>query len=116
MAEPKRYKVFYCFNALGIEVSAGLAVEMSEAEIYPALFAKLTEDGDFIGLVDGAGGTLQVLYEASDKTYWVEIPDVPKRGVHGRHFSLEEATVLFKALPEAFRVADFPSLEFQSWV
>ena len=88
---------------------------MNEADIYSPLLGQLSEVGDFIGLIDAQGGTLQVMYEAEDDVYWIEVIDVCKQGSHGKHMNFDELTDFFKALPEHFKPESINDSEFIAW-
>jgi len=115
MAKLKRFKVFYGLKESDSHVASDSLVEMSEADIYSELLGGLKLDGDFIGLVDGEGATLQVMFEQAPDQYWVELPDPEMGGSHGRYFSFDEIVDLFKALPKHFDTSAITGLEFQSW-
>ena len=115
MAVLKQFKVFYAFQESGRQVPADAPVEMLEADIYSELLGEFERDRDFIGLIDSAGVTLQVLYEADHDQYWVELPEPAMSGSHGRYFSFDELADLLRNLPECFTISAFPGLEFQSW-
>ncbi len=72
-------------------------------------------DGDFLGLIDDHDSTLQVLYEAKEDHYWIEIPDPEAAGSYGRHVSFDELVELFKTLPDRFDPATIEGLTFDPW-
>jgi hypothetical protein len=111
----KRYRVFFCFCATGRSVDADDAIEMNEADIYSELLGQLTEEGDFIGLMDANEVTLQVMYEKAADRFWVEIPCPDKGGSYGRHLHFDELVDLFKGLPANFSPSELPSLVFDAW-
>ncbi len=115
MTDLKIYRVFYTFYATDTSVAADDAVPMNEADIYSELLGSLTEDGDFIGLIDNRGTTLQVMYEAKGDRYWVELPSPQRRGSYGARLSFDALTELFKVLPREFDPESLTLLEFQSW-
>ena len=111
----KTFQVFYHFYGNGASVDADAPVNMNEADIYSPLLGQLSEDGDFIGLIDAQGETLQVMYEAENDAYWIEVIDVSKQGSHGKHMGFEELTDFFKALPERFQSDSISGSEFIAW-
>ena len=108
------YQVFYCFYGSGKSVASERDVRMAHADIY-VLVGDLEVEGDFLGIVDGNGTTVQMIYHADDDSYWVEIPDVERQGSHGVTLGFDELVDFVKALPREFSVAAFPQLSFQLW-
>jgi hypothetical protein len=88
---------------------------MTEADIYSEMLGSLAEDGDFFGLIDARGTTLQVMYEAKDGTFWVETPRPQEGGSYGVSLTFDQVNDLFKALPSEFSPASLPCLKFRSW-
>jgi hypothetical protein len=115
MADLKTYRVFYTFYGSDRSVVPGEAIPMNEADIYSELLGSLAEDGDFIGLIDNGGTTLQVMYDAADDAYWVEVPSPQRGGSYGARLSFDAVADLFKALPSEFGPKSLPLLQFQSW-
>jgi hypothetical protein len=79
------------------------------------LLGSLADDGDFIGLIDNRGTTLQVMYDAGDDTYFVEVPSPQRGGSYGARLSFDALTDLFKALPSELGPESLPLLQFRSW-
>ena len=115
MTRPSTYEVFYRLSAAAEDTPAESPVRMSEADIFTRLFARLEMDGDFLGVIDSAGNTLQILYQAATDTYWVELPRPTERGSYGCALSRDDATDLFKSLPQKFDNREFPDFEFERW-
>ncbi len=88
---------------------------MSEADIYSALLGRLTRDRAFFGVVDEAGRTLQIMYEATGDRYWVETPEPERHGSYGRKMTFDEVVDLLKALPAAFTPDAISGLAFEPW-
>lgn len=88
---------------------------MNEADIYSELLGSLADDGDFIGLIDDRGETLQVMYEAADDAYWVEVPSPRLGGSYGARLSFDAVVDLFETLPSEFGPESLPSLQFHPW-
>ena len=109
------YRVFYCFYGEPAEVPWSQPVPIVHADIYSDLFGRLQQDGDFLGVVDQMGRTLQIMYNADRDRYWVEIPAPERRGGYGRYMTFDEATDLLKKLPETFVPDAVPSLAFTAW-
>jgi hypothetical protein len=67
-------KVFYSFGDGQFEVEGHDALPINISDELPDLLEQLTSNGDFLGLIDRDGNTLQMIYDADDDRYWVEIP------------------------------------------
>lgn len=112
------YKLFYCFygdETDNAEVSAEDPVALGDLHLLPALISRAVTDGDFLGLMDTEGNTLQLMYEGDEDRYWLEIPVPAQGGSYGKHYSLEGIREVFRALPPRFDVAEFPDFRFESW-
>ena len=110
----KTFQVFYHFYGNGASVDSNAPINERGRHLF-ALLGQLSEDGDFIGLIDAQGETLQVMYEAEDDAYWIEVIDVSKQGSHGKHMGFDELTDFFKALPERFQSDSISGSEFIAW-
>jgi hypothetical protein len=115
MADLKTYRVFYTFYGSDMSVVHDEAIPMNEADIYSELLGSLAEEGDFIGLIDNRGTTLQVMYDANDDAYLVEVPSPQRAGSYGARLSFNALADLFKALPSEFGPESLPLLQFRSW-
>ena len=111
----KTYHVFYHFYANGDSVPSEFPVSMNEADIYSPLLGKLHQDGDFLGLIDAQGETLQVMYEADNDLYWIEVLALEQRGSYGKYVGFDELTDFFKALPEHFHSDSISDATFMAW-
>jgi hypothetical protein len=112
------YKLFYCFNGEesdDAEVSAEDPIVLDDVQELPSLLSRAVTDGDFLGLTDADGNTLQLMYEGDEDRYWLEIPVPAQGGSYGKHYSLDGIREVFRALPPRFDVAEFPGLRFESW-
>ena len=110
----KTYQVLYHFYGSDTSIDSDAPMSMNVADIYSRLLGQLSEDGDFI-LIDAQGETLQVMYEAENEEYWIEVINVSKQGSHGKHMGFDELTDFFKALPERFQSDSISGSEFIAW-
>jgi hypothetical protein len=78
MTEIRTFRVFYMFYGSTDDVPSEAPVEMSEDELMASLFPRLKSDGDFLGIVDEAGGCLQMNFYNPD-SYWVRSRFQPKK-------------------------------------
>ena len=111
----KTYRVFYHFYSSGDSVASEDPVVMNEADIYSPMLGKLSQDGDFIGLIDANGETLQVMYEADNDHYWIEVVALEARGSYGKYMGFDELTDFFKALPSHFSSNSICNAAFMAW-
>lgn len=109
------YRVFYLFARTGESVSSASAVDMSAKAIREQLLPRLQTEDDFIGLMDAADNTLQVLCEPTPDRYWVELPIDAARASYGRYVSFAELSALIATLPRVFDRAAIPGLEYRPW-
>lgn len=108
-----KYRVFYCQYETGKSVTSDDGLVLDLAVVCDQLLPELSP-GDFLGVVDAGGTTVQTAVEKDH--WWVEIPAPDEGGSYGKKLPGREAAVaFFRHLPEIFRVADFPELAFQSW-
>ncbi|MCB9616915.1 MAG: hypothetical protein H6722_31150 [Sandaracinus sp.] len=105
-------RVFYCFYGTGETVTEPRPTDAADLVGY---VDRLTHDRDFVGVVDDGGTTLQVMYEADDDRYWVEIPVPKEGGSYGRHLDHTALRALFMQLPERFEPGAFDGLRFEAW-
>jgi hypothetical protein len=109
------YRVFYLFARTGESVSSSSAVEMSTKDIREQILPRLHTEDDFIGLIDAADNTLQVLCEVTPGRYWIELPVDAARASYGRQVGFSELSELIGSLPQVFDRADIPGLEYRPW-
>lgn len=88
---------------------------MNVADIYSELLGKLALTSDYIGLIDSDENTMQVMYQLDTDQYWLEVIDEAQQGSHGRFFTFDEITDVFKSLPEKFSTKVFSGLKFNKW-
>ena len=110
------YDVFYCFYAESDDgVPSTKPVRMPLTAICDDLLPRMTSEGDFIGLIDAQGVTLQACCEPDENCYWVEMPAPKEKGSHGQYCTFDELMEIFKKLPAEFTAAAFPGFAFESW-
>ena len=108
-------RTYYNIAALAEDVPSQAPVMMTEDSVAEDLLALLTEEGDFVGLIDDAGTALQVMYEPRREKLWVEIPVPSRSGSYGRHLSLAQTIDVFRHLPSRFSEKMIDGMEFQPW-
>ena len=97
------------------DVPSDSAVPMDIAEVYSELFPLLKEDGEFIGVVDEAGTTLQMMYQSEDDLYWFEVPCPEKAGAYGMALIFDEAADFLRSLDGLIPREGYPNFSFSSW-
>jgi hypothetical protein len=108
-------QTFYSIDALLEDVPSEKPVGLTPETVYVDLLAHLSQDGDFLGVIDETGTTLQVMYDAENDSYWIEIPDPTVGGSYGCKLSFVQVHEVFKNLPKFFSKTMIKGMEFQSW-
>lgn len=109
------YRVFYLFARTGESVSSSSAVEMSAKDICEQILPRLHTEDDFIGLIDAADNTLQVLCEPTPGRFWIELPVDAARASYGRQVGFSELSELIGSLPQVFDQKSIPGFEYRPW-
>lgn len=109
------YRVFYLFDRSGEAISSASAVEMSAKTICEQLLPRLQSEDDYLGVIDARETTLQILYEPSERRYWVELPVDAAKASYGRYMVLDELRDFMLTLPEIFERETIPGLEYRPW-
>ena len=109
------YSAFYNIVRLGKPVEANSAVKISKSKVLNKLLPLLKEEGEYFGLIDAAGTTLQVAYEAKSDEYWVEVPREDLRGSFGARLSWESTHDLFASINSTFPLDGYDGFKFCSW-
>ncbi|MFB1489681.1 MULTISPECIES: hypothetical protein [unclassified Thiocapsa] len=109
------YRVFYLFERSGESVSSASGLEVSSREIREQLLPRLRHADDYIGIIDHADNTLQILREVGSIRYWVELPIDAARASYGRHMDFDEVDQLIRELPSVFDREAIPGLEYRPW-
>ncbi|MEJ2612227.1 MAG: hypothetical protein P8179_19715 [Candidatus Thiodiazotropha sp.] len=109
------HKVFYHITRMPKDVPAESAVLIDIAEVYSELFPLLKKDGEFLGIIDEAGTTLQMMYHENDDTYWTEVPCPERDGSYGKLLSFDEAEDLIKSLNGCIQKSGYDGFSFSSW-
>jgi len=104
--------VFFFFDGEDDHVPANAPIRVPRANVWE-LSARLFLPGDFFGLIDDGGRTLQAVVEP-DNRVWVEIPAPEQGGSYGRFMDRRELHALLRALPIEFTSATVPGLTFAS--
>ncbi len=93
----RRIGAFFAFSGgSAVKGDSPLSIPMINAGL---LVWRLFAVGDFFGLVDGSGGTLQVMIEKNGRC-WVEVPAVKEGGAYGKFVRRDELREVIKSLPE----------------
>jgi uncharacterized protein (DUF697 family) len=110
-----QYRVFYCLYDEEAELSADNATPMDVPDVYADLLGRLTTDGDYLGIIDDDGNTLQMMYQADEDCYWVEIPSPENCGSYGCYMDLVHLVYLMETLPSRLAPEAIPGLVFKAW-
>ncbi len=110
-----KYNVFSNAVRLDTPPEAEHATPIEASEIVEEIFPLIKEDREYLGIVDSLGTTLQLLYDAEEDRYWVEVPCPAEQGSYGAWLDFAHTHSLLKTLPVTIPVEGFPGFEFQSW-
>ena len=108
------YRTFYNIVRVGYPVEPEKAVELDTMTIVDELLSRLKEEREYLGLIDDAGTTLQMMYDG-DLKYWVEVPCPEKGGSYGKYFDISSARELLLGLSGRFPKDGYAGFEFKSW-
>ena len=108
-------RVFYYFERGDDQVTSTSPLSMSRDAVRTRLIPRLEGEDDYIGLVDEAESTLQIMLAADTGEYWVELPVSDQHVSYGKVVSLDELVEIFQLLPRRFRPRDFPDFRLRAW-
>jgi len=74
----------------------------------------LRGDGDFFGIIDERGTTLQFIMQGEDDV-WMEIPMPSKGGSYGRVLPIENLETMLLSIEPPFLPSRIEGLNFQQW-
>ncbi len=100
---------------MGDEVQSNSAIPIELASVSSQLFPLMKEDGEFFGLVDSKGTTLQAMYHAENDTYWFEVPRPDLQGSYGSYLTFDDAADLIKSISGDFPLEGYSGFEFSPW-
>lgn len=109
------FDVFYSFHATGASIEADEPIPMQRDDVVPELLGHMVSEGDYIGLCDATGATLQFMYRAGEARFWLEIPSPAEKGSHGALLSREDLVKRLETLPATLSREAFPELRFEPW-
>lgn len=101
------YPIFFYVGRLGESIPSDAPIPFALPDIM--LILDRLRGGDFLGIVDPQGHTLQVdcLDESS---YQVEVPVPAQRCSYGAKLDFGQLIALFQALPDRFTPEQLPAL------
>lgn len=109
------YRVYYSFAEGEFVVEAKDAIRVDIRTDYPDLLARLTASGDYLGIIDADDHALQMMYDADDDRYWIEIPVPEESGSYGCHMNLAQIADVIETLPTRFLPPFLPGAVFKRW-
>jgi len=107
------YSLFYDCVALDEAVPSTNPLPATPRKVKAMLSEVLIDEGDFIGIVDDEGTTLQFLKQHAG--IWMEVPDPEHEGSHGKHVTLDEARATLDELGETIEHYLIDGLVFEKW-
>lgn len=109
------YEVFFDAVRLDGPISAEHPIPATRREIVEDYFPLIKEHREFLGVIDTTETTLQLMYDADEGKYWVEVPTPIQQGSYGAWLEYGEAYALLSELPPVFSLDEFPAFAFQPW-
>lgn len=107
------FKAFYSCNSTEERVDSADAYDIDLKWAANIVVDILRDEGDFFGLTDGAGTTLQFMRES--ESVWMEIPSPADRGSYGAHIAITDVRPTIVALPDLLDPKQLTNLDFQAW-
>ena len=107
------YRAFYCCQSTNEVVQSADAYEIELDWARNIVWDILRDDGDFFGLTDDAGTTVQFMREKG--SVWMEIPSPDDRGSYGKYIDVSEVGAAIVSLPPKLSHQGMDGLEFQAW-
>lgn len=108
------YHVFYNLVRLEEPIEADDPLSATSQEVMNTLFPLLKDEGEYLGLTDSRGTTLQMIV-TGDEQYWVEVPNPEVNGSFGTRMDWDEVRELLRSLPAFFPTMGFDGFEFVEW-
>ena len=112
---PDAFEVFYWMRGARDSAPSEYPVTMTIRECVSDVVARMKSPGDFAGVVDRAGTTLQFRLNKEASTAWVEVPVPSRGGSMGRVLRVAELADLLDSLSETIDPEALSGFEFQSW-
>ncbi len=109
------YRVYYLFSRFGESISSASAVEMSARNICEQLLPRLQSEDDFLGIMDSAEHTLQILCEREADRFWVEMPMEAANASYGTYMNLMELRAFVAKIPALFDSQVIPGMVYRPW-
>lgn len=110
-----QYHIFYDAVRLDEPIEAANAITAAASEIVEDYFPLIKEDGEYLGIIDANGTTLQLMYSAEEGRYWVEVPCPGEKGSYGTFLDFEEIRGMLMTLSPTIPVKGLPEFTFKGW-
>ncbi len=107
------FEVFYYCESLNESIESDAPVAMQRSELSAACSRYLVDNGDFFGVTDKHGTTLQVMRTNADRI-WMEVPAPERQGSYGEYTNQQRVNELLENAEHNFEQLK-PDLLFQSW-
>ena len=105
---------FYSMDALTEDVPSQSPVKIEHETILEDLLRHLAIKGDFLGVIDEFGTTLQVISEGKEQ-FWLEIPNREKGGSFGINVTKSDLEIYFQKIPKKISNSFLEGGSFVSW-
>lgn len=107
------FSFFYDCVALDEAVPSDHPLPVTLRKVKAMLTEVLIDEGDFIGIIDDQGTTLQLLKQHGG--IWMEVPDPENEGSYGKHVTLDEARQTLDELGDTIEHYLIDGLLFEKW-
>ena len=107
------FEVFYYCESLNESVESEHPISMNKNDLADACSKYLLANGDFFGVTDACGVTLQFMRTSADRI-WMEVPSPERQGSYGKYTNQRNVDDLLNASTYSFEELK-PELSFQSW-
>ena len=107
-----KYSIFYHCEESGDDVPSNSPVEYQLDTIIDMSMQLLLSDGDFFGVVNGEGRTVQFIVDGNSIV--IDIPDLIKQGSHSREIRMSELENTIKCIDQLF-LDNLKGYKFSSW-
>ena len=107
------YSLFYDCVALDEAVPSDNPLPATPGKVKAMLTEVLIDEGDFLGIIDEEGTTLQFMKQHAG--IWMEVPDPENEGSYGKLATLDEARQTLDELGESIEHYLIDGLVFEKW-
>ena len=108
-------RTFFRFTQTGESVSSANPQDLSSPQVWAELVAHLSDENDYVGLMDADDNVLQITRESENAPYHVEVLLTDRRESFSTTLAADELKSLLGRLPPRFKPSSFPGLISVEW-